>query len=149
MNIGFTGTRKGMTAYQKDVLDKMFWVWSRNEPHEIRFHHGGCVGADYHAHMIAKQYGMTIVIHPPTNDKHQAMGAVADELRDPKPYLDRNHDIVDESDFLIACPKSEVEIRRSGTWATVRYARRSGKRLMLIPPEGGNSLPMFEGPRVT
>jgi len=148
MNIGFTGTRKGLTAYQKDVIDKMFWVWSRLEPQEIKFHHGGCVGADAQAHLIATKYGMTTVIHPPTNDKHQAY-VVPDELRDPKPYLDRNHDIVDDSDLLIACPKSEVEIRRSGTWATVRYARKVDKRLMIIPPEGGNSLPTLEGPRIT
>lgn len=142
MNIGFTGTRKGLTGYQKEELGNLFWVWSRNEPQEIKFHHGGCVGADAQAHVIATTYGMTTVIHPPTNEKHQAY-IVPDELREPKPYLDRNHDIVDECDFLIAAPKSEVEIRRSGTWATVRYARRAGKRVLIIPPEG-NEIPKFE-----
>ena len=143
MNIGFTGTRKGMTEYQKDVLDKMFWVWSRLEPQEIKFHHGGCVGADEQAHYLATKYGMTSVCHWPTDRKFVAP-ITPHEHRDPKPYLDRNHDIVDETDYLIACPKSEVEIRRSGTWATVRYARKIGRPLLLIPPEGGNSMPTFE-----
>jgi len=123
-------------------------VWSRLEAAEITFHHGGCVGADAQAHMIASKYGMTTVIHPPTNDKHQAH-IVPHELRDPKPYLDRNHDIVDECDFLIACPKQMVEIRRSGTWATVRYARRNDLRVMVIPPEVdlSGATPTFDRPQ--
>ncbi len=59
-----------------------------------------------------------------------------DETRKPKPYLKRNHDIVDESDILIGFPSSEEERLRSGTWATVRYARKTGKRIYIIFPDG-------------
>lgn len=42
-----------------------------------------------------------------------------------KPYLERNANIVEESSILIACPidKNEEEWR-SGTWSTVRKARK-------------------------
>jgi predicted Rossmann fold nucleotide-binding protein DprA/Smf involved in DNA uptake len=48
--------------------------------------------------------------------------------------LERNKDIVSESDFLIAAPDSKKERLRSGTWATVRHARKLGKRVMILEP---------------
>jgi len=66
-------------------------------------------------------------------------GAASDIRRNPKPYLERNHNIVDESELLIACPKSKEEELRSGTWATVRYARKKGVRIILIYPDGSVS----------
>lgn len=47
------------------------------------------------------------------------------EERPAKPYLERNKDIANEGiDGLIAAPSGWVEELRSGTWATVRYARK-------------------------
>jgi predicted Rossmann fold nucleotide-binding protein DprA/Smf involved in DNA uptake len=148
MNIGFTGTRKGLTDYQKAHLESLFWVWSRLEAAEIKLHHGGCVGADEQAHYLAIKYGMTSVCHWPTDRKFVAL-ITPHEHREAQPYLIRNHNIVDESDFLLACPKQMVEIRRSGTWATVRYARRVNKQLMVIPPEVdlSGATPTFDRPQ--
>lgn len=53
-----------------------------------------------------------------------------------KPPLVRNHDIVDSTELLIACPKEQVEVLRSGTWATIRYARKKEITVWLIDPEG-------------
>ena len=44
----------------------------------------------------------------------------------PKPYLDRNRDIVDACEVLLATPDGPERLR-SGTWSTVRYARKIGK----------------------
>ena len=54
----------------------------------------------------------------------------------PKGYLDRNHDIVDAADVLIAAPSGTTEKRRSGTWATVRYARKLGRTICVVLPDG-------------
>lgn len=57
------------------------------------------------------------------------------ELREPAEYLDRNHAIVDECSVLIAAPRSLTEEQRSGTWATVRYARKMGRPVVILDPE--------------
>lgn len=90
---------------------------------ELAFHHGQCVGADEEAAKIAKALGIWTVAHPPT-DKRYLSKFVSDETREPKDFLDRNHDIVDECDVLLATPKT-VEVLRSGTWATIRYGRKT------------------------
>jgi hypothetical protein len=46
-----------------------------------------------------------------------------DVVLTPRPYLVRNRHIVDASSVLIATPKGDEELR-SGTWSTVRYARK-------------------------
>lgn len=60
---------------------------------------------------------------------------MSDEKREPLPYLARNCVIVDEADILLACPKGPEE-QRSGTWATVRYARKQNKRIVIVYPDG-------------
>jgi len=126
--IGFTGTRKGMTDDQKEAFKAFL---EAHKPEE--FHHGDCVGADADAHKIAKKLKIKIVIHPPEDGKHRAF-CKGGKILKPKPYLERNHDIVGVCSVLIACPKQKREIRRSGTWATVRYARKMNKALSIMFP---------------
>lgn len=122
------------------------------QPGTVEFHHGDCVGADAQAHQLVRslyadpEEGWFVVTHPPTDPKARAWCGVVeydgpgDQLF-PKPYLERNHAIVDATDCLIACPDGP-ERERSGTWATVRYARRRGKRVVVIMPDGElNSTP--------
>jgi hypothetical protein len=87
----------------------------------VEVHHGDCMGADADFHDLADNECLDIVIHPPIDDSKRAFCSSSD-VREPKPYLDRNHDIVNETRVLIACPNGR-ESPRSGTWATVRYAR--------------------------
>jgi hypothetical protein len=79
-------------------------------------------------------------VHPPTDDRKRAFCTGNGADWEPKPYLERNHDIVDETTILIACPNGE-ERMRSGTWATVRYARQrilnhEGQLTIIISPSG-------------
>ena len=54
----------------------------------------------------------------------------------PAPYLDRNRAIVDACDILYATPESMAEESRGGMWHTVRYARRVGKPVVIVWPDG-------------
>lgn len=126
--IGFTGTQDGMTPKQTIALWQQLSLISH-----LEFHHGDCIGADEEAHDIARLVGAKIVGHPPTNEVKRAF-CYFDEEREPKEYIARNHDIVDETQLLIATPKSTVEEVRSGTWATVRYARKIGREVVILDP---------------
>jgi hypothetical protein len=48
----------------------------------------------------------------------------------------RNRAVVDACDLVVACPPGAVEEPRSRTWAAVRYARRVGRPVVLIYPNG-------------
>jgi len=147
MILGFTGTRKGMTeaqmrTFRKDPISTMM-------VNAYEFHHGDCIGADMQFHMEAlkeetksQRLGIRfslvrVLIHPPEEPGRRAWcKTLYGKILPPKPYIDRNRDIVDACDALIACPGSILEDLRSGTWATVRYARRKGKPIFLIMPNG-------------
>ena len=135
LHVGFTGTRQGMTQKQRDACDKLLFDLHRERNwHRVSFfHHGDCVGADAIAHDIATAREFSIIIHPPTNQRLVA-NCKGNKRMEPKPYLERNHDIVDASTILIATPETEEEVLRSGTWATVRYARRQNKEVRILNP---------------
>ena len=131
MILGFTGTQQGCTAVQLTALRRLLTATLH---HNDIFRHGDCVGADEHAHHAARLTGAIIHIHPPTNATKRAH-CDGDVIWLPRLYLDRNHDIVNRSDRLIACPKGPEE-QRSGTWSTVRYARRHGRSVTIVWPDG-------------
>lgn len=120
-SVGFTGTQKGMTEYQKQRVFNLLQVIEGTE-----FHNGLDIGSDQQAHLMAKQLGYRLIGHPPTNNYRTAM-VYCDELRELKPYLERNKDVVDESEVLIVAPREMKEELRSGTWATYRYAKKRVK----------------------
>jgi len=133
MKIGFTGTHLGMNDRQLSKLDSMLRALSA--PGAIdEFHHGDCIGADEQFHQAVNDPEKTF-IHPPRNDYRRAW-CYSKHILKPKPYIERDHDIVDSTDVLIATPKTALEVLRSGTWATVRYAIKRGKKVIMIYPRG-------------
>lgn len=130
MKTGFTGTQMGMTGQQMRVVSALVSVMTE-------LHHGCCIGADNTMHRLAMHRGVPIVLHPPTDTSKMAnvRNASKCKLCRPRPYLTRNHNIVDACDMLLATPSGE-EVLRSGTWATVRYARKRGKPVKIVYPDG-------------
>lgn len=130
-HLGFTGTRNELSlAQHKKLVLVLELCWQQ----EYRIlHHGDCVGADASAHKLAWAMGYEIIIHPPTDGRLRAY-CLKGKVLEPKPYLDRNKDIVDQSSLLIACPQQRQEITRSGTWSTVRYARKRRKEVQIVWP---------------
>jgi hypothetical protein len=131
LKVGFTGTRRGMTAKQKERFDDIL-----SELRPTEFHHGCCRGADIDAHYRAAHWVEKIVGHPPVDMSFATLPDGIDELRSHLPYLIRNHNIVDETQILIATPAETEPVLRSGTWATIRYAKKAKKKTYIIYPDG-------------
>lgn len=139
MIISFTGTsRKKPTEAQTISLMKLLEEARSNGYHILS--HGEAPNADKVANNCAHMAGMETRSHPWTGNKtlrgYPIRFRYVDDRREPKDDpIERNHDIVDEGEFLIAMP-SEPEYTRSGTWATVRYARKLHRTIAIIWPDG-------------
>jgi hypothetical protein len=130
MTIGFTGTHIAITDKQKERLIRLF---AEYKPTEV--HHGGCICADEYCHKIAKfMKDCKIIVHPPINKKAVFDYSDAAMIMPEMDYIDRNHVIVSVCDLLIAMPNTEQEVVRSGTWATIRYARKLKKVIVILEP---------------
>lgn len=155
MKVGFTGTQKGMTLFQKVELAKHLKELGCTE-----FCHGDCIGADSQAHDIALDCNINLfTIYPPNNPNKRAwrfnrdkvVGKSEYQIIDcfthlinvrwmlEKEYLARNKDIVNDCQILIATPKEFQHSIRSGTWTTIRYAWKKMRldnnfKVIIIPP---------------
>lgn len=131
---GFTGTQKGLTRPQYHALAIYIQAvpWESGRP---TLHHGDCLGADAQVHDIAWHQDWWIWIHPPLDPKKRAFKPNYNNINPPSPYLERNRNIVDICELLVACPKGPEELR-SGTWSTVRYARVTNTPVIIIWPNG-------------
>lgn len=133
IHIGITGTRKGWTDNQRAEVCMYLSKWEDVEPGRL-FHHGDCVGVDAEAHEAATNLGYVTVSHPPQDSRLRAW-CEADVTMPPKPYMDRNRDIVKAVSVLIVVPEgTEADHPRSGTWATYRMAVRTGVETVVIMP---------------
>jgi len=128
--VGFTGSRSGMTPAQKDCVAQLL---AELQPKQVR--HGDALGSDADLHQLARATAAEVIIHPPEDSKDRA-NCVGDRVMPAKPYLVRNKDIVGACTVLIATPDSAKEKLRSGTWSTIRYARQSGRRVIVVLPDG-------------
>lgn len=146
LKVGFTGSRRGLTPAQKNCFADLVEKYA---PFEL--HHGDCVGADEYAHEWYFYYGhgdKNIVVHPPINDRLRAFCGVSKlfgtfvSVREPKEYLERNKDIVDETDFLIGFPNRDPSGKNmmGGTWHAIRYAKSVGKKVIIVYADGSQSI---------
>jgi len=128
--IGFTGTRAGMNQAQKILITTYL---KEHRPDAVA--HGDCIGADKDFDDICADMSILRYAFPGDIPSMRAnTGAIQFQM--PKPPLERNKDIVHYSDEMLACPKEMHEVLRSGTWATIRAARRAGKRVHIFYRDG-------------
>jgi hypothetical protein len=133
--VGFTGTQVGMTGDQSAAVYTLLLTF-KSEKEGNEFHHGGCVGADVQAAALARAAGYKTIRHPGDNPEKQDDLFLDDDYRVVLENLARNRLIVDETSMMIAAPKEDKEVLRSGTWATIRYARKVDKPLYVVQPSG-------------
>lgn len=131
LTYGFTGSRDGLSPAQTVFFAQLF-----AQPFSVLVSHGDCLGSDADAHELARSTGLYVWIHPPENSSLRAFCSGALIVEHPLPYLERNQNIVNTNLLLLAAPSSEDEVIRSGTWSTVRYAKRQGKAVLVVTPSG-------------
>lgn len=124
MRVGFTGTREGMSRYQASQCQSVLALLKKASPNAAmfapEFHYGtherATLLADEEAAKLAEALGFSRMPHY----------AMAGE------ELGRNREIVAVVSILIAAPLTDKEELRSGTWATVRYARERHMPVVML-----------------
>lgn len=125
--VGFTGTRN-LTKQDYGVIAEVI----KNLPDDVRIVNGGCVGVD----TLVARYAFLRSLHVHTifpSDLSQVdpdayrWCTTSERMPEGSSYRDRDRRIVEESDVLIAFaqyPENYSRSLRSGTWMTVRIAKR-------------------------
>lgn len=137
MIVGFTGTRAGWIRRQgwafKEFIESI---------HIEVFIHGGSIGSDTLAHNTFRSVYPLVPVHvlPADRDKGSVVTMPVHPDRtiiyaESEP-LYRNKMIVSVVDGLIAVPRLMSEEKRSGTWYTIRRARKKGVPVVIIWPNG-------------
>jgi predicted Rossmann fold nucleotide-binding protein DprA/Smf involved in DNA uptake len=126
-----------MSVYQRETIDLIL------RAHEVgieapSLYHGDCIGVDEQVHDIAAKLGFKINIYPPIDERFRAHCIIGNVLiaDAPRDYMTRNRNIVNACEHLLVVPESAVELLRSGTWSTYRYARKVHKQFTIITPGG-------------
>jgi hypothetical protein len=137
MKVVFTGSQDGMTRVQADVVYQ--WLVQHDDIiEEIR--HGGCIGADKEFHDFCQHFnlGELVEVYPSNIPSKQAViNPEAYKIKHPPDFpLERNKTMVYASEVCLATPKEADEVMRSGTWATIRYARKNHLKVVIIEPSG-------------
>lgn len=131
MIVGFTGTQY-LKPYHHE---KLFHVL--NKIQADKFVVGGCIGVDTFVAWYGFSHNIPVhVIVPSIRTKvdtnYKVYATTVEELPPGhrEPYRQRNTRLVTQSDALVAFPmygELDSRSRRSGTWMTIRIARRHNK----------------------
>lgn len=97
-------------------------------------HNGDCINADHLMARIWRRLGGKVHGHPPDQMDRRAFFHF-DVVEEPLPFGKRDQKIVDAAALLVAAPR-RPEYTRSGTWMTVRMARRKGLPIIFVWPDG-------------
>lgn len=143
--IGFTGTRHGMTPSQRSAVTAIVQEVARGAGFVA--HHGDCVGADAEFHDLCRMEPLSvIVVHPgPLDDLPGQAGRIGDSRREPLSHMRRNKNIVMVSTVMIAAPFEMTEQAHGGTWRTIEMARRAKRPLAIIWRDGAVAKEKWDG----
>jgi len=134
------------------IIDIIKEINKLENPDQITFIHGDCVGSDDELHFLISRdvtFRTFIRIRKikvkteiyPSNIPNQRAFNKADKIHEPGPPLERNKDIVRFANVVFATPRGMVEEKRSGTWSTIRHVRYlvrmgSNQKLRIVYPDG-------------
>jgi hypothetical protein len=99
--------------------------------------HGKCKGSDEKFHDLMRIVMPTVGITGfPSTLTSTIAKVICDRDEDPQDPLVRNDMMADACTYMVATPAQAKEAVRPGTWATVRYALKYGKPVLVIEPDG-------------
>ncbi|MCE9557115.1 MAG: hypothetical protein K8T91_27525 [Planctomycetes bacterium] len=138
LRIGFTGSRKGLTDEQRVALSLELQEQAQKSPDkELEVHHGDAIGADAEFHEICQKLSIRVVLHPPVVQHERAHCSDAADCRPAAHFSEQSESIVNSTELLIAAPNGwKEQLRGSGTWMTIRRARKAAKTIVLCYPDG-------------
>lgn len=142
-----TGPREGIRSAQAEVVSQIFRCNLQSNDFYLptgfdTVHHGDCTGFDAFIHGLTEeeQYShIHRIIHPPKVSTFRAFCKCTrpgDEMRHEEHYLVRDRRMVSEGDMLLAAPKTYTQQLHSGTWYTVRHARKKLLPTLIVWPNG-------------
>jgi predicted Rossmann fold nucleotide-binding protein DprA/Smf involved in DNA uptake len=134
MKVAFTGTRS-VIAKDEALIRKTV----QSLPSDSTVITGGCLGVDTLVAKIAHELGLKVHTVMPHNRTQadpywRTRCSTFEEMPEGTDYRDRNTRMVVLCDRLIAFPNKAEDhgaSRRSGTWMTVRIARKLGKDVLV------------------
>lgn len=134
---GFTGTRNPPASAKNMIRLHLMTL----DPEQDELVIGCCVGIDAIVGRIGHVLGFKVHGVIPIDESQVDVlwplyCSSIEYMPDNTNYMDRNQRIVDISLDLTAFPLDAVERQRSGTWSTVRRARKAGKTVVIIPLQG-------------
>lgn len=130
MIVSFAGASWGTTDEQDAVIE---FCIQEMEPSLLI--HGGRPGADQVSRCIALSFGVPSYAYPSDLISQRAYSD-SDFSYVPISEHEKNDTIAEMGDVLIACPDEYMETRHCASWDVVRHARRLGRKLVIIWPDG-------------
>lgn len=141
IKIGFTGRRDGMTTAQLEAIEDIILRTVSKYSGKVVAVDGMCVGADTEFNTLAKKADCYCIAYPghyrnsPENTSLVG-GGVYDEIRESDTHFSRNRRIVDDTNVLLATPRSRDTSGRGGTNYTINYAKKNKKPVYIVYPDG-------------
>lgn len=135
--VGFIANRAGLTCPQFRTLTRL--LVDREGPGAVAgvelVRRGNETDADTDFARVVRWMDPRpgVVVHSCLGDARGDWSAGFEKAETP---TDRNRAIVDGCEVLIACPREPSEEPRSGTWATIRYARTVSRAVVVVYPDG-------------
>lgn len=137
--VGITGTQRGLTFAQYETATEL--LGELDSPPDL--HHGGCIGADEQIARLTKRlwpHARLFCYRGHTRDKWAELDSSTTFVGEPTDNLRRNRVIVLAVERVWAFPGEKDEVLRSGTWATIRYAKKVKRPLWVVFPDGSYSV---------
>ena len=139
LTIAFTGTRQGMTNDQKSSV---FALLTDLMPDFTL--HGCCRGADVDFNDLVLRHrtdlNPNVRIHGHPSESTYNSDDQCSDLCEGMDYtapmgkpLSRNALMVKNAELVIGCPPNYENVLRSGTWSTIRKAKRKDKVIIVFP----------------